>query len=322
MTSATIEHAAPQVRGSSPGSGARRLQLERARIDDEALVFAGSAGLAKALGDGCFFLEIPGDLDLTPGITLARQFYLPQDAQDAQDAQAAQDGGDPATRAYRGFRERAGIYFDRAHFQTEHVLIDRAGRARHFAPELIAMCERMNELALFVLRRVLAALGIPIETWDLITGGAVNNHGTHWFASSHYRTELDLLGCAPHKDTGFVTVLYIEDEGLETWCDGDWTSIDPLPGHLVINFGGALEILTRHMRTPVRAIFHRVRQIPRVLGRPDRFSFAAFANPPAVGMLYTCNGDGAAKPYMTVEEFLVEFNKTTWNDRHDDFGIK
>lgn len=308
MTTFAIDRAAPGP--AAPARVRRRLALERAVVRGGALVFAAPDGPDRALRDGCFLLERPAELDVTPGLTLSRQFY-----------RAAEDGP-PETRAYRGFRDRPGVYFDREHFQTEHVLIDGPGRAALFPPELSELCDRMNGLGLLVLRHVLAQLEVPRARWHEVTGGAVDNAGTHWFASSHYRPERDQLGCAPHKDTGFVTILYIDQDGLEAAVDGDWLSIDPEPGCFVVNFGGSLEILTRRTRTPVRAILHRVRQTTRVPGVEDRFSFAAFVNPPATGMLYECDAAGGAAPCQRVEDFLVEFNKATWNDRHDDFGIK
>lgn len=294
--------------GTSPAP--RRMQLERAARRGDRLAFGSAEQCSKAMRDGCFLLEIPKDLDLSPGLALSRQFY-----RDLEDGAAE-------ARAYRGFRDRPGVYFDREHFQTEHVLLDRPARLQHFPPELVAMCDRMNELGLVVLRSLLAEVGVAPALWRQVTGGAVDDAGTHWFASSHYRPERDLLGCAPHKDTGFATILYIDREGLEAWVDGAWISVDPEPGHFLVNFGGALEILTRRTSTPVRAILHRVRQTYRVAGVEDRFSFAAFVNPPPSEMLYECDAEGQAHPYQRVEEFLVEFNKATWHDRHDDFGIR
>jgi hypothetical protein len=288
----------------------RRLRLERAAVSGGVLAFESPDGLRASLRQGCFALEIPPDLDLDPGITLSREFYR------------APEDGDPGTRAYRGFRARSDVYFDREHFQTEHVLIDGPGRQRLFPPALVAMCDEMNELALLVLRCVLEELGVARALWSRVTGGAIDNMGTHWFASSHYRPERELPGCAPHKDTGFATILYFEQEGLEASVGGGWASIDPVPGCFLVNFGGALEILTRNTHFPVQAILHRVRQTTRPAGGEDRFSFAAFANPPAIGVLYECDKDGVARPYQRVEEFLSEFNKVTWHDRHDDFGIR
>lgn len=282
---------------------------ERASLRDGRLSFSTPGGLDKALADGCFYLRIPDDFDLAPAIRLSKEFYR------------SADGVDGTLRAYRGFKEKAGVYFDREHFQTEHVLIDQVGRAEHFPAELVATCDRMHGTAIEVLRAVLRHLGIPEKDWAEITGGGAENRGTNWFASSHYRPERDQVGCAPHKDTGFITVLYIEEDGLEASVGGRWVPVPAVPGYFIINFGASFEILTRRSARPVRAILHRVRKtLPSPRG--DRFSFAAFVNPPATGVLFELDTAGVATPWKSVEAFLVEFNAETWNDRHDDFGIR
>lgn len=287
------------------------LRLQRARITNDELLFEMHGGLDKALRDGFFLLGIPADLDLTPGTTLCREFYRPP-APPEQDARLA---------GYRGYRDLEGVYFDREHFQTEHVLIDGPERERRFPLELRRMTARMHALAIVVLRSVLADLDVPEHLWGRVTGGAVEGDGTEWFAANHYRPERALLGCAPHKDTGFVTVLYIEQEGLEAAAGSSWASIDPVPGYFVVNFGGAFELLTAELTRTVKAVLHRVRRCEPDPDAGDRFSFAAFVNPPAAGDLHQMNGDGTARVVRSAEEFLRDFNEETWADRHADFGI-
>ncbi|WP_441249584.1 2OG-Fe(II) oxygenase family protein [Kitasatospora sp. McL0602] len=285
------------------------MALQRAQLAGAELSFETAGGLAQALADGCLLLAIPEDLDLTPGIRLCREFHRP----------AAPAGTEHA--AYRGFRGREGVYFDRENFQTEHLLLDGPGRLRHLPPEVSRLCERMDGLGQLVLRAALAGLGVSRVLWPQLTGGAVDGGGTHWFAASHYRTERPLLGCAPHQDTGFVTVLYIEQDGLEARVGDAWVPIDPVPGYFVVNFGGAFEILGQSLTPRVRAILHRVRQCEPTVGQEDRFSFAAFLNPPAHGRLHRVGPDGAVEELQTVEEFLREFNRATWDDAYGDFGI-
>ncbi|ATL32169.1 2OG-Fe(II) oxygenase family protein [Streptomyces formicae] len=288
---------------------AATMTLQRAGVTATGLCFDAADGLSRALRDGCFLLAIPAGFDPAPGITLCREFHR------------APDDGTAATRAYRGFKDLTGVYFDREHFQTEHLLIDGPGRDRHFPPELRAMTEQMSALTLLVLREAMTELGIASSLWSEITGGAVDGLGTHWFAANHYRPERVQPGCAPHKDTGFVTVLYNEEPGLEASVDGAWVPVDPVPGHFVVNFGGAFELLTAALDRPVRAILHHVRQCTPAPGAADRFSFAAFANPPATGDLYQVREDGTAAAVRSSEDFLREFNERTWSDRHADFGI-
>lgn len=282
--------------------------LEHACAVDGVLHFDTPGGLTKALEDGLFRLSVPDLLDLRPGTTFSQEFYR----------HPVGDRLDP----YRGFRRCRDIYFDREHFQTEHVLADREARARHLPDEVQDLVERMNELALIVLRQSLDNLGIDKRLWYTVTGGAVDNHGTHWFAANHYRSERHQMGCAPHKDTGFVTVLYIEDSGLEAAVGDSWVPIEPSPGDFLINFGGAFELLTESLPRPVRAVLHRVRRSTPNQGEGERFSFAAFVNPPPSGDLYRMCDAGNADPVETVEQFLRTFNAETWNDRHADFGIK
>lgn len=286
------------------------MTLQRALVDNEAaLAFTTEGGMSQALRDGCFLLAIPSEFNAEPGITLCRQFYRsPED-------------GPEETHAYRGFRALEGIYFDREHFQTEHVLIDGPGRRLHFPDELIDMTEQMSDLTRLVLRHAMNELDIPEVLWSEVTGGAVDGRGTHWFAANHYRSEQPKLGCAPHKDTGFVTVLYNEEPGLEASVDGTWVPIDPAPGFFIVNFGGTFELLTAELSRPVRAILHQVRQCNPTPGSQDRFSFAAFANPPATGDLYQVYRDGSAAAVRSSAEFLREFNEQTWSDRHAEFGI-
>lgn len=287
------------------------ITLQRAQILEDNLVFETAGGVIKALRDGCFFLAIPPNLDVSPGIKLCREFYQ------------LTLSGDSTACSYRGFREREkdGIYFDREHFQTEHILLDRPSRTKYFPVDLFAMCDEMSDLSLFILRCVLTELNIAESLWNQITGGAIDGQGTHWFAASHYRSERTQLGCAPHKDTGFVTILYIEQPGLEAWVEGTWVSIDPIPDYFLVNFGGAFELLTELLDCSVKAILHRVRRCEPSMDSEDRFSFAAFANPPASGFLHQVDRNGCAVKVQSVEEFLRDFNETTWKDRHNGFGI-
>jgi hypothetical protein len=297
------------------------MALQRARIADGRLEFDEGCSLRQALRDGCFRLAIPADLDVTPGIRLCREFYRPGSAPASTATTTLLSAPASDDRAYAGFKELDGVYFDRENFQTEHVLADRPARLRHFPAAVVGMCDRMEELAVTVLRASLTELGVAEPLWDEVTGGAAGGHGTQWFAASHYRPERRQPGCAAHKDTGFVAVLYIEQPGLEALVGDRWTSIDAAAGYFVVNFGGAFELLTGSLDLPVQAILHRVRSCEPAPDREDRFSFAAFANPPATGNLYRVRRDMTAEPIVSVEEFLRDFNKNTWNDRYDDFGI-
>lgn len=70
------------------------------------------------------------------------------------------------------------------------------------------------------------------------------------------------------------------EPGLEVRRNGGWQPIDPEPGWFIVNFGCAIEILTRDSATPVAAVPHRVRRqvADRSRRTPDRFSYALFVD--------------------------------------------
>jgi isopenicillin N synthase-like dioxygenase len=281
----------------------------RAIIDDGRLIFDDSGNMLAALRDGFFALKIPEKIDLTSGQKLGRQFYLDVES-------------DVDDEAYRGFRKMENIYFDREHFQTEHILIDSDQRQRLFPILLNTLCCQMHELARMILREILASIGIPPSLWSRGTGGVVDGGGISWFAASHYRSNLDKPGAPAHKDTGFITVLYCNQSGLEALVNGTWYSLEYLPGYFLINFGGSLEILTARLEKRAEAILHRVRQCQVEPNQEDRYSFAAFLNPSVAGNLYQISDGGQNLiPFGSVETFLRDFNQKTWQDDHANFGI-
>ncbi|MDT0263919.1 2OG-Fe(II) oxygenase family protein [Jatrophihabitans lederbergiae] len=269
-----------------------------------------SGDMARALRTGCFFLAVPADLDLRPAVRFARSFF--------------EEGGGEwvATDAYSGYRNRPDVYFDREGFQTEHVLIDQDRRAEYFDPTLNTLCDRLSEMTESILRAGLVELNVAKSSWDLLTQGAAFGRGTRWLAFNHYRPEKPVLGCTPHKDTGFVTVLYAPTPGLEGWNGTDWVPIDAPADHLIVNFGGSFEAMTAAIDTRVAAMLHRVRETRTDDNSEDRISVAAFANPPAIGEMYGLQDDGSVVHLESIEAFLRRFNDEAWGDEYTDFGIK
>lgn len=280
--------------------------LARASIDEGQLTFQSSTML-QALQDGCFFLAAPAHLDMAAAVRFAHVFFRPTNADDT---------------AYTGYKDRPDVYFDRQDFQTEHVLIDQHRRAEYFDDDLNAVCDQLSLLTQDILRAVLTALHVDETRWELLTQGASSGHGTQWIAFNHYRPEKRVLGCTPHKDTGFVTVLYAPRPGLEGWTGSTWAPIDAPDGYLIVNFGGSFESMTAHTPHPVTAMLHRVRETEATPDEGDRFSIAAFANPPATGEMHQLQPDGTVTHVESVEAFLRRFNDEAWGDEYAEFGIK
>lgn len=280
--------------------------LQCARLAGDTLIFENNGCLHTAITQGLFLLRIPESISLEPGIKLCREFYLP--VTDCTN--------------YGGFRPQTDIYFDREHFQTEHLLVDKSRWATRLPSAVVQMALAMDALAQVVFQAALRELGVAEHLWQQLSGGAVTGHGTHWFAASHYRPERRLPGCAEHRDTGFVTLLYTRQPGLEAFIGGRWQAIAVRPGCFIVNFGACLEALSGRLPLAARAIEHRVRECPAAAHGEDRFSFATFINPPAIADLYELQPDGELRRLMSVETFLRHFNELTWQDRHTTFGIE
>ena len=270
------------------------------------LVFEKEGSLRDAIQQGLFLLKAPEGFNFEPGIKLCREFYLP--AVDQTD--------------YRGYQSQTDIYFDREHFQTEHILVDKLRWAVRLPPAVVQMAQVMDAVGQVIFQAALREMGVAEHLWQQLSGGAVTGQGAHWFAASHYRPERRLPGCAEHRDTGFVTLLYTSQPGLEAFIEGGWQSIAPRAGYFIVNFGACLETLSGRLPLPARAIEHRVRKCPAVSKGEDRFSFATFINPPASGELYELQPHGELLRLMSVETFLRHFNELTWQDRHTAFGIE
>ncbi|KAF9059515.1 hypothetical protein BDP27DRAFT_1431226 [Rhodocollybia butyracea] len=90
------------------------------------------------------------------------------------------------------------------------------------------------------------------------------------------RSESD-QGVGPHYDAGFLTILLQASShpGLQVQnLSGDWIDASPVPGTFVINFGRALEFVTKGI---ARATSHRVLSPP--IGSPSpRYSVPLFHN--------------------------------------------
>ena len=278
------------------------MKLQTSYFRGQELIFTGDP--KKSFRDGFFLLKIPDHIDLYPGIQFSKSFYKNE------------DHGNP----YSGFKKFREVYFDREHFQTEHILIDGEMRKKLFPSPLIKLCDQMNNIGINILKNLCKILELPEKTIDKATANTLKNKGVHWFASSHYRSDRDLPGCAAHKDTGYVTVLYIDQEGLEAYINERWMPINPKKGYFIINFGASLELLTEQLSTPIHAIYHRVKKIPKT-GKEDRYSFASFLNPASNLDLYKYSSNKDLIRHGSVKKFLEEFNKMTWKDDHDGFGI-
>lgn len=250
------------------------MHLQVATIDEQYVVFDTPDGFDQARTDGFFFVSQPADLDLDAGDRFARGFY--------RDKQAGTFDSE-----YVGYRDctsdRVGArqgYFRRDDDQTEQFFLERRNWNEIFPEKLTQQAESMRRISVTILRHVLRELGIPQRIWDQATGGAVVDGGSYHLTFNHFRPDVAARGLNVHKDSGWVTLLRSTTGGLEVRTGDGWQDVMPKSGHLIVNFGCAMEILTRSTDRPVAAVAHRVKQQSPSMGldTPDRVSYGLFVD--------------------------------------------
>jgi len=115
-------------------------------------------------------------------------------------------------------------------------------------------------------------------------------------------------------------VLRSLEPGLEVLRGAEWLPITPRVGAFIVNFGCAMEILTRNSRTPVAAVAHRVvEQRPDDRTGPDRFSYALFLDSDINADLYRYDFSRGLVLEVNFKEFLDDILRNTY--RHDSEGL-
>ncbi len=263
------------------------------RIVGKKLIFNNAEELDLAFRLGAFYLEIPSNVDLNPGIELARNFYKDLDS------------NKPGYTGYKEvvFEKSSLGYADRPD-QVEQLQLELSLWNEFLPKEVCNLLDVMNTLSVQVLENVLEYAGVSKDDWDLITGEALENKAGHVATINHYRAEKEAIGIVSHKDSGFITLLYANLPGYELIMNDTWHPMDPKDGYFMVNLGHALEILTENLKKPIGAPEHRVRQLYSDV--EDRISFTIFITPRYDSNIYQYKKSGALGIYKDYMSFLKE----------------
>ena len=165
-------------------------------------------------------------------------------------------------------------------------------------------------MGIAIIREVFHQSGIPKQHWGQASGGYAAGEGTAFLNFVHYDTRQPDLGLRPHTDYGFVTILDATAPGLQIEVDGSFMDVPVLEGHLVINFGEALNFITKRSDRTVSAIVHRV--TTQSESRPVRHSIVYFANPCLDGYVHQYDRRGGLHRSSTVHQLFESLeNKLT-----------
>ena len=182
----------------------------------------------------------------------------------------------------------------------------------YYPTEIAQFGRQLDDIGRAVIREVFWQSGIPEEFWTDASGGYSSGQGTAFLNFVHYDTSQPNLGLRPHTDYGFVTILDATSPGLQIELEGQFRDVSVRDGHLLINFGEALNFITQYSNRSVAAIIHRVTS--QAASNLVRHSIVYFANPDLDGTLKQFNAAGQQVGSSSVANLFarLENNLTTY----------
>lgn len=255
-----------------------KLTLDEMRQKDSSFQWK----FGQALKDGFFYVQIPEKcaMKISEAVRFAANIRNDESLK-------RKDLGNPRL----GYQERHGtqaVAFSAMKHQWQQV----------FPSKVAEVAEEMNAIALQILKEALQQLSVPEEMWSLATGELTAGKGENVFSCNHYMPGEQKIGLFPHKDMGWITVLFVNKVGLQTSLDGKkWIDIPPKDGYFVVNFGRAFELLI-NSTDKLRASLHRVERLEK-----KRMVFGVFINHNTGTSIYELNEDGALVLKQSYEEY-------------------
>lgn len=218
--------------------------------------------LLKAAQHGFFYLEIPDNLkeSVKDAVQFAHTFYCDQELKEKT----------KEIPGITGFHELG---------QSESLMSMEEHWQSIYPQPILQLANRLTMVSETVLGKVLSLVvpHLPQELWRQATGGAYGKSTSHSFSFNHFRTDKEIVGYPAHRDIGFITLLFINKDGLYAHINGKWQPVQPKEGYFVVNFGSALEILVND-HSKLVAAWHVVEQITQEKHVGDRISFGLFSN--------------------------------------------
>ncbi len=267
------------------------MSLPTASIDEaQRLIFKTSQDQDLAWGLGVFYLKVPDWLDLE----VARRF-----------GRNILDSESPY-RNIPQYGELEGFIALENNQQTK-LALRRHRWDEHYPTEIAQFGCQLDDIGRAVIREVFRQSGIPEKRWADASGGYSSGKGTAFLNFVHYDTSQPDLGLRPHTDYGFVTILDATSSGLQIELEGQFRDVPVLDGHLVINFGEALNFITQHSNRSVAAIVHRVTS--QAASNPVRHGIVYFANPDLNGKLTQFNAQGREVGSSSVADLFAQLEK-------------
>jgi hypothetical protein len=267
----------------------------RAEIRDGSLHFETPDGWQDARTRGVFYLKAPSDVDYSAGVRFCESYHLERTGH-----------ADDPYRGFRAARLDGSVlgYSSAGNDQVERVQLELRLWERHLPAELPPILHGLNRLARTAVHGFFARCGVEPAHVAQVTGGMDTDEALQYCIFNNYASRTVAAdGFTPHKDSGFITIMYSTEPGLEALEDGRWVPVDPIPGYLTAINGHSLEVLTARMPRPAAASYHRVRPMAPRPGREDRTSFGVYIGPRFEQDLYQYDESGNLTRFQSFMSF-------------------
>jgi 2OG-Fe(II) oxygenase superfamily len=164
----------------------------------------------------------------------------------------------------RPFLEKA-IQFAHSFPQDEKLKERKFANISGYIPRAGMQLESME-----ILKRTLTVCGIPTNEQKKISCGVTEGKGETYLIFNHYSPEKPFTGVDAHRDTGYVTLLFINQRGLQGSIQDEWVDIPPLENYFITIFGDRLAMSIKDLDR-LKPLAHRVESV-----RANRISLGIF----------------------------------------------
>jgi hypothetical protein len=249
--------------------------------------------LMQGAKDGIFYVEIPAQCNnfMSDVLDFGNSFYQNDEIKKLL------------------FSDFSG-YHKRENVQVESFYLERIFWKNFFLEPIYRFASHMNSLSECLLKKILYLVAPHIVAHQLsqITGKVTDNKGQYYFMFNYYRPEKNTIGFRVHKDTGFITLLYINKPGFIAYINDSWGTVFPKENYFVVNLGQALEILVNTNK--VTAVLHAVEQVKDKNGR---ISFGLSIEGDLDSPVYQLSHNGLGEEvYTTYRKYIEACFKQTF----------
>ena len=260
------------------------------------LSFVTPEDLDQARDLGLFYLKSPDCLDLESARQFGRELIAT---------------GGPYLQVPE-FGELEGFIALKNNQQTK-LALRREQWVQHYPEHIVAFGRQLDAIGIAIIRAVFRQSGIPDALWDRASEGYASGGGNAFLNFAYYDTRTPDWGLRPHTDYGFVTILDASAPGLQIENSGQFEDVPVLPGHLIINFGEALNFITAHSDRAVSAVTHPV--LSQRSSDPIRHGIVYFANPDLEGTLSQFDAAGEARGSSSVKSLFAQLETRLTENR-------